>query len=664
MVGIKYIAAIFIVLVAESIYAQRVKMPAFFSSDMVLQRQKPITFWGTAPAKASFAVTFNGKKQKVKANATGEWSAVYPALEAGGPYTFTVHTDSSYTFTNIAMGDVWICSGQSNMEWPVLRTFNASYELRHANYPEIRSFTVTRKVSSYPLKDTEPAQWKVCTPAEAASFTAVGYFFARTLHEELNIPIGIIHTSWGGTAIASWTSLDALYQHPDFRGKVDTFRLTRVQDRSVENLEKKNVDASLQWWNALEKKDPGLSERWYSEPTSGGGWKKFIAPDFGTDHAFANYAGSLWLRKTFNLSAEVATRDLVLNLEILNDMDITYCNGVEIGRSIWAPSRRIYTIPKNLLKGGTNTFVIRLEHQAGNGCFKTHTAGDLRLFELAESDNPIAIPLAGEWEYKTGLLTKDYPVKTPTIGLAGNIAVLYNAMIAPFTRLGIKGFTWYQGEGNSGKAYQYRSLLPLLINDWRKQFRQGDLPFMIVQISGFGKLTEEPVDNTWAELREAQAMALSMSNTGLAVSHDVGDPYDVHPTQKQVVGKRLAQEALKVAYGKSDLYTSPRYKSSEKSGDTIIIHFTNIGKGLQSRGAQVKGFAIAAADKKFVWAEAIIKDATVRVWSKKIQNPVAVRYAWAGSPVESNGANVYSIEGFPVMSFRTDSWEGVTLNKK
>jgi sialate O-acetylesterase len=646
-------------------HAKRITMPAFFGSNMVLQRQKPVVFWGSASSKTSFYVTFQGKKQKVKADPKGEWRIQYPAMEAGGPYTFTVHADSSFTFTNILIGDVWICSGQSNMEWPLLKAFNASYEIRHADYPQIRSFTVARKVASSPLPDTAPAAWQVCTPQEAAAFTAVGYFFARELYQQLNVPIGIIHSSWGGTSIEAWTSLDALHQHADFRGKVDTFRLAVKQQRSVEVLERQNIEVNTQFWEALQKRDPGLTESWYNIKESGIDWKKFIAPDFGEDHVFANYSGSIWLRKTFILTQDIATRDLVLNLEALNDYDVTYCNGVEIGRNItWAPARRIYIVPKEILKAGENTMVIRLDHQPGNGLFRTHNSGDLILYELIQSDDAVAIPLGGVWEYRLGLPSKEYPPKPITYSLAAHTGVLYNGMIAPLIGLAIKGFAWYQGETNAGRAYQYRSLLPLLINDWRAQFQQGNVPFLIVQTSAHGKFTEAPVDNTWAELREAQAMALALPHMGVAVSHDVGDPYDVHPTQKQAVGKRLALEALKIAYGRNDIYTSPRYQSCEVKADTIVIYFNN-AKGLQARGAELKGFSIAGEDKKFVWANAIIRNYnTVHVYSKKIPHPVAVRYAWAGSPVESNGANLYSIDGFPAMSFRTDVWDGITLNKK
>jgi sialate O-acetylesterase len=665
MVRIIVILSFLIIGTTGGAYAQKISMPAFFSSNMVLQREKPVVFRGSAPPKASFAVTFNGRKQKVKADAKGEWRVQYPAMEAGGPYTFTVHADSSYTFTDILIGDVWICSGQSNMEWPVLKALNASYEIRHADYPQVRSFTVARKVASSPLHNTAPASWQVCTPQEAAAFTAVGYFFARELYQQLNVPIGIIHSSWGGTSIEAWTSLEALHQHADFRGKVDTFRLAVKQQRSVEVLERENIAANAKHWETLQKRDPGFTESWYRTKQNSGDWRKFAAPDFGEDHAFVKYAGSIWLRKTFRLTKDIATRDLVLNLETLNDYDITYCNGIEIGRNItWAPARRIYIVPKAVLKAGENTIVMRLDHQPGNGLFRTHDSADLRLYELIQSDDAVAIPLDGAWEYRFGLPANEYPPKPIMFPLTSHTGVLYNGMIAPLSGLAIKGFAWYQGETNAGRAYQYRSLLPLMINDWRTQFKQGNVPFLIVQTSAHGKLTEEPVDNTWAELREAQAMALALPNTAVAVSHDVGDPYDVHPAQKQAVGKRLALEALKVAYGRSDIYTSPRYQSSEVKGDTVVIYFTN-AKGLQARGTKLKGFAIAGPDKKFVWGDAIIRgNNTVHVYSKEIQKPVAVRYAWAGSPVESNGANLYSIDGFPAMSFRTDVWDGITLNKK
>ena len=632
-----------------------IHLPWFFGNNMVLQRQKPVKVWGTAKAGSSFSISFAGKSNEIMVDGNGKWQTTFAAMQAGGPYEMKIMSDSSFSFKNIMMGDVWLCSGQSNMEWTMLKTFNASYALQHADYPLIRCLTVPKSVSSQPKDDIEKTAWKIATPQDAYEFSAVAFFFAKELHDKYHVPVGIIHSSWGGTPIEAWTGFDSIASHTDFKEKAVLTKENNKAGKTAEALQILYADSLQQYQSILEATDKGYMEEWYQPSYKPAAWGKLVVPSLFID-TLTDYKGSIWLRKTFNMPSSLAGKALVLNMEVLNERDITWFNGTIIGTTGWSPGRRTYRVPAALVHKGENNITIRLENAEKTSGFQSRNAADIRLDELVSSDKAVSIPLSGDWNYSTGLSLQQYPKQINAPSLSSGLSVLYNAMIAPFKDLGLKGFTWYQGEANASRAYQYRSLLPMMINNWRAQFNQGNLPFLFVQLAGFGKLTENPVESDWAELREAQLKTLSLPNTGMAVTIDVGNPYDVHPTDKQTVAKRLAAEARKIVYGDTSLQTSPLYQSSWIKGDTVHIKVSNAHNGLTTRGAVMKSFAIAGNDKHFIWANAIIHNDEILVWSKEVHAPVAVRYSWAGSPVESNGANVYNKEGFPLSPFRTDEW--------
>ncbi len=639
-----------------------VRMPWFFSENMVLQRQKLIKFFGTAKPKQAFTFSFAGGTKTVKADKAGQWQVEFPPMEAGGPYSLSVQSDSSFTWSNIMIGDVWLCSGQSNMEWPLMKTWNAAWELKQANHPGIRFFSVPRSISSVPLSNTLPASWKTCTPQNSWEMSAVAYFFARELKKRLHIPVGIIQSSWGGTPIEAWTSFDSISRHPDFRELTDSLQKAWQQGITVETVLSEQAKALALYQQQMTQVDKGFSEQWYRKADTTG-WKTMIAP--GTlEQSEPMFKGSVWFRRSVQLPASMLQNDLVLNLETLNEKDITWFNGQETGRTTWMAGRRTYRIPKEILMAGENTIVIRLETQNKPAGFTAKNAADLRLEEMVSSDTPLTVPLAGEWQYALGAALQNFPILKTMPVLSATPSGLFNGMIAPLRKLGIKGILWYQGENNAGRAFQYRSLLPLLINDWRARWASGDLPFLLVQLAGYTELTNNPVEHTWAELREAQLQSLRLPNTGIAVTIDAGNPYDVHPTNKQIVGRRLAAEARKLVYGEADIQTSPLYRSADVQGDSLRIQFTNARNGLVAKDGKPGGFAIAGSDKKFVWANARIDGDVIVVWSPVVKHPVAVRYAWTGSPVESNGANIYNKEGFPASPFRTDDWRGITEGKK
>ena len=651
---IRYLSLILFCIAQISLAKSGIKLPHFFGDNMVLQREKPIQFWGTANPKTTFTVEFSNEKKKVKTDANGNWKIGFPAKEAGGPYELKIISDSSFSFKNILIGDVWLCSGQSNMEWPVYKAFNAPFELRKANNNEIRSFTVPKELSSVPRNNTSEAFWQISTPENTASFSAVAYFFAREIHKSRQIPIGIIHTSWGGTFIEPWIGLKSIEQHPDFSEMAEKFH-REMQEKSIEIRRTEYAVATRTWMDGIEKADAGFAENWYSPAYKPENWKTLVAPGYWEEQGLPDFDGIVWLRKEVIVPASMKGKSLMINLETLQDLDVTYFNGTEVGRTTWQPGRRIYTIPGELVKEGKNLIAIRIENLSGFGGFTSKNAIDLRLQELIESDQPLIIPLSGNWLFKSTLKKGGYPDKPSEPADRKKPSAIYNAMIAPFADLGLKGFLWYQGEANAAEAAKYQKLLPLLINDWRKQFNQGDLPFIISQLSGLGALNPNPEESHWAEMREAQQSALAIPQTGIAVTMDVGNPYDVHPVYKQQVGERMAAEAKRLCYGEHNLQTSPLYQSMQIQGKNIRIQFKYAANGLSARNGALKGFAIAGSDGKFVWANARIEGNEVVVWKDQISEPKSVRYAWAWSPVESTGANLYNREGFPAAPFRTDS---------
>lgn len=502
------------IMVLGTLYASAdVKLPAVISDNMVLQRHISVPIWGTADPNERITVALDKQKVSVTADSEGKWSVKIRALKAGGPYELIITGKNKIVLKNVLVGEVWICSGQSNMQWDVRNSLNADKEIAEAKYPMIRFFTVKRVVSDKPLKDTE-GKWSECSPETVPGFSAVGYFFGSDLYKALDVPIGLINTSWGGTPAESWTDKETLESDPDFKP---------------------------------------ILERW--------------------DKNVADYPQALQKYQ-----------------EQLDQWDKDEQKAKEDGK----PE------PKK--------------------------------------PNPPVDPKNNPWMPSS----------------------LYNAMISPLIPYAIKGAIWYQGESNADRAYQYRKLFPAMIKDWRKSWEQVNFPFLFVQLANFMETKPEPSDSAWAELREAQQMTLSLSNTGMAIAIDLGEANNIHPKNKQDVGHRLALNAL-AFYGRNTEYSGPIYQSMETAGNQIRLRFIHIGGGLITKDNEpLKGFAIAGEDHKFVWADAKIDGETVVVWSDKVSQPQAVRYAWADNPE----CNLYNGAGLPASPFRTDNWNGVTADKK
>ncbi len=492
-----------------------IRLPSIIGDNMVLQGGDVVRIWGWADPNEEIAVSVSWHKTgwTIQAGDDGKWMFKMSAPEAGGPYEMTLKGKNAVTVKNILVGEVWVCSGQSNMQWPVKQSANAEQEIAAAKYARMRLFSVERKVAQTPQENCT-GKWVECSPETVGDFSAVAYFFGRELHKGLNVPVGLIHTSWGGTPAESWTSPAVIEEDTVFEPIVARYKEAVANYPTAQ----KEYDEKLEQWKKNVEKAKAEGTKAPSRP------REPLGPT-----------------------------------------------------SPWAP------------------------------------------------------------------------------------ASLHNAMIAPLVPYAIRGATWYQGESNAGRACQYRDLFPAMIKSWWKTWPQGGFPFLYVQLANYMQTKDEPGESAWAELREAQLMTLDLPDTGMAVAIDIGDANNIHPTNKQDVGKRLALWALAHIHGKNVVCSGPLYQSMEKKDNKIILRFDHIGGGLAAKdGGPLKGFAIAGQDHKFVWADARIEGDTVVVSSDKVTEPVAVRYAWADNPV----CNLYNKAGLPASPFRTDTWPGVTVDSK
>ncbi|MCY1721360.1 sialate O-acetylesterase [Prolixibacteraceae bacterium Z1-6] len=635
-----------------------IETPVLFTDHMVLQQNAAVKIWGKSDAGAEITITGSwGEQVSCTTGKNGEWMAELPTIEAGGPYEVTLSSgDITKTFGDVLLGEVWICSGQSNMEMPVIGNWaqldNAEEEAANANYPSIRLFTVERNIAFAPIDTMSTIGWEECDPTTINKFSATAYFFGREIHRKLNVPVGLIHSSWGGTVAEAWTSKNSLLEMGDFDA---TLEHISHMDGSQESLIKQYEVETEQMNLEIKKADIGLDNDkalFAAEDLDDSDWTKIDLPTLWEATSLGNYDGSTWFRKEVTLTPALAKSKLTLQYGAPDDYDEAWFNGVKVGENkAWAELRQ-YEIPAGLAKEGKNVMTIRVYDNTGAGGFM----GEVKDFQLV-SDNGKNLPIAKNWLAKKGFDFKD--IKTIPVSLTdpNQPTVLFNAMINPLLQYTIKGAIWYQGESNAGRAYQYRKLFQTMITDWRQQWNIGDFPFYFVQLANYQPRNAQPVDDTWAELREAQTMALSLPNTGMAVAIDIGNPLDIHPGNKQEVGRRLALNALAKTYNKEVAYSGPMYKNIEVKNNTIEISFSDIeGELSTSDNKNPEGFAIAGADKKFVWANAQIEGDKVIVSSPKVINPVAVRYAWSSNPA----CNLIDSSELPTSPFRTDNWKGIT----
>ncbi|GAB3809446.1 sialate O-acetylesterase [Spirosoma humi] len=626
-----------------------VHLPNVFGSHMVLQRRKPVPVWGWAEAGEKVTVTLDKQTKTAKAGKDGKWRVTLDAMEAGGPYQLLVKGKSNtITFDDVLAGEVWICSGQSNMEWPLGSAANAKTEIPVANYPTIRQLLVKKDISLTP-KDNIEGSWSVCTPTTAPQFTAVGYFFAKQLQKELNVPIGLINTSWGGTHSETWTSREAMNQHEELRLVASKLPTTS------EEVIQRGAARTQALIKAQQGSLPSAADEqsWASATLNDSDWKTMNMPGDWEWGGLPTLDGVVWFRQDIVIPEGANSQKMVLYMDSVADNDSTFVNGQLIG-STKGGKARAYAVPDGLLKPGRNEIAIRVTDTGGSGGLMG------RPEELKLANSSLTIPLAGKWKYRVAnVFASSYKPGPNTFATQ-----LFNAMINPLIPYAVAGAIWYQGESNAGRAYQYRKTFPLMIQDWRQHWGY-DFPFLFVQLASYNAANgDSRRGSTWAELREAQTQTLQLPNTGMAVTSDIGERTDIHPKNKLDVGNRLAAEAMRVAYHKSaengnEASRGPQVNKMTVENGRAILTFSNVGSGLVAKDkyGYLRGFEVAGADQKFYYAKAEIKGNSVIVHADSVATPVAVRYGWA----DDNGdVNLYNQENFPAIPFRTDTWKGIT----
>ena len=612
-----------------------------FSDNMVLQRGMADPVWGWATPGENVSVRFHGKTMIAVAGKDGKWTAKVGPFAAGGPYTLAVAGTQTVTLKNVMVGDVWLCSGQSNMEFGVGNLLKPEETIAAASDPDLRLFTVPKVSATLPQETLSAGQWQASSPETIKSqgtwngFSAVAYFFGRKLRQDTHVPVGLLLSSWGGTPAEAWTSEAALRKNvPDFVPLLD--KLDAAQGSKV------TLNQQVADWYA--KNDPGTPASWQAPDFDDSSWKTIPAPGLFQDAGLPELSavnGVVWYRRTFDLPAASAGKDAVLHL-LADDNDTTWVNGKQVGATEGYQTPRAYPVPAALLKPTGNVVAVRVLDTGGKGGIWGDPAG----LNLAVTGSD-PLPLAGPWRVKLGVsLTAAPPVPVSIENDQNFPTVLYNGLISPLATFGIKGATWYQGESNAGRDVQYRRLLPAMIGDWRSHWNEGPFPFLIVQLAGW-----QPGGVDYAKLRDAQwRTSKTVPNAGIATAVDIGNESDIHPKNKEEVGRRLALVAEAKVYGDKVEFAGPVYRSLSVSGSSVTLTFTHADGGLVSRtGPALTGFEIAGADGQFVPAAAHIVKGKVVVSSPKVPAPSAVRYAWSGFPQ----CSLYNGKDLPAFPFDT-----------
>ena len=632
-----------------------ITLPKIFGDNMVLQRNKPIPLWGWGSPNEKITIRFNHQTKTVTTDLNGNWKVNLDKEAAGGPYQLVLKGINTVTFKNVLVGEVWICSGQSNMEMPIEgwgKINNYQEEIAAAKYPQIRHIKIPNTVNSTPQKDISPGDstiipWQVCSPQTAGDFTAAGYFFARELYNQLKIPIGLINTSWGGTHVETWTSREGFEGSDEFKRMI-----AQMPVLNLDSLAKVRKEAVMKNIQSLQGSLPAQNEAssWNTD-IDDNTWPQMSLPSLWEQRQLGDLDGVVWFRRTVDLPADAA-KEATLELAMIDDNDVTYVNGVKVGETDSYNQHRRYSIPGGVLKAGRNFISVRVEDTGGGGGIY----GDSAAMKLTIGEN--IIPLAGNWKFKAEQVYGN----PSSVGPNSYPTLLFNAMVNPLIPYAFEGVIWYQGEANAGRAFQYRKAFPLMITDWRKHWNAGDFPFYFVQLASYNADNGNSKNGSaWAELREAQTMTLSLPNTGMAVTTDIGNSTDIHPKNKQDVGKRLAAIALRNVYKKDVVCSGPMYQSMKVSGNKIMISFTNIGGGLLSKNGELKGFEISGLSGQFYPAIATIDGNRVVVESEMVKFPAAVRFGWKD---DAGDDNLFNKEGFPASPFRTDKWKGITEGHK
>lgn len=642
-------------LLSTILVSGQIKLPDILSSDMVIQRGIDANVWGTASCNEKISVSFRGTIIKTKADKTGKWNVKIPTGEAGGPFELEIEGNNTITLENIMVGDVWVCSGQSNMEWPLKQAADGDHEVKKSNYKNIRLFQVQKNVSPVPLDNTGEAKWEECNPKTSADFSAVGYFFGRKIHTETGVPIGLINSNWGGTIVETWTSEQGLKSD-----ELSLKWLEGLKSYDAEAMAEKLKTIFTNYREELKKvEQPDWKHEFINPDYDDSNWDETELPGlWESNHGYESFDGIVWHRYSFEIPKTFDLNKSVISLCMIDDSDITWINGKRIGETFNKYNfPRKYEIPSNVLKYGKNTIVVRVEDYVGGGGIYGLKSN------LNISDGSNLIDLSGKWKIKKDPLpTPPNPLVLSESALQPNQypTLLYNGMINPLINFGIKGVIWYQGESNAdgmSQALRYEKQLKSMILDWRKKWGNENLYFNQVQLANYkGESQSAQNNDIWPFLREAQFKTLELPNTGMACIIDIGDPYDIHPRNKVDVGERLALNVLRDVFGKMIIAHGPRYSDARLEGNRALITFSEVGAGLKSTNkyGYINGFSVAGKDKVFHFAKASFSSSnSVVVYSDEVEKIESVRFLWADNPGE---INLYNSSGLPAEPFRTDNW--------
>ena len=637
-----FVSIFFLILLIAQTGNSQVRLPKLVSDGMILQRETPVKIWGWASAGENVKLSFNNQSFETATPADGKWLITLPAQKAGGPFEIKITGSNQIILKDILFGDVWLCSGQSNMETTMSRV-SPLYEkdIETCANPNIRLFQVpVRWNYNEPQEDIQGGKWEAANPQSILKYTAVGYFFARDLYEKYKVPVGIIQCAAGGSSAESWISEESLEAFPG------QYKIAKQLSDTIylKNLIASERTAQWKWFDELGKSDLGRKGMpWLSPQLDDSSWPTLQIPSSFREAGMDFKSGAVWFRKEIELPESCSGKPALLELGTIVDSDSVFINGKLVGTTGYQYPPRRYNVASGILKAGKNNITVRVVSQSGNGAFIKE-----KPYQLTVDGQ--TFDLKGIWKYNIG--AKCGPSPTATF-FPGKPLGLYNAMLSPIVNYTLKGMVWYQGESNAERAHEYKTVLSTLIGEWRTLWGQGNLPFLFVQLPDFMEPKNEPSEGGWATLRNQQLKTLSVPNTAMAVTIGLGEKNDIHPLRKKEVGQRLALAAQKLAYGDKKVVSSgPMYQSMKVKGNKIELIFSDCGSGLTTNdGKELKHFAISGADKKFVWAKAEIKGNKVIVWNEAVSKPVSVRYAWADNP---EGANLYNKEGLPASPFETN----------
>lgn len=665
----------------STVFAE-VRLPSIISDHMVLKKSAAAPIWGWADANEEVTVSLDGQTATTKAAPDGTWRVELNLKSAApGPFDLLVNGKNSLKVSDVLIGEVWVASGQSNMEFPLRNTVDSEAEIAQSGNPLLRQFLVPHAAKPKPAEDCS-GKWVVATPQTTGSFSGAGYYFAKFLQEELKTPVGFINDAWGSTCIEAWTSDQSIETIPQLKKGKDSRNQALAE---YPRLKSDFVSQFQKWLKKTNREDRECSDisPFAAETLSSTeGWTAVRLPgDVAASGLPSN--GAIWLRKEVVVPSQSADQSWSLRLGPFEGFERVYWNGklmeeTSLQNYPGAGSSHHYYLPANVVKAGTNILALRIF--APTGTIKM--TADLGFGSIS---------LAGEWmikaEYELPKLDSAEAAKAPNppkipsgeLDIAG---YLFNGMINPLLPYGISGVIWYQGESNVKRAWQYRTTLPLLIKDWRRHWKRDDLPFYLCQLPSYNGKNDQPKESSWAELREAQSLACRLPHTGVAILVDLGESGNVHPGNKRTVGKRLADLVLAKEYGKEGVFTGPTYDSIEIQGRQVRVRFAVPTGGLMAKPvsdtytvstqskqtapltrnspkSEIEGFAICGSDRKWVWADARIDGDTVLVWSDLISDPMAVRYAWSDNPT----CNLYNQAGLPAAPFRSDDFPAQTTDQ-